>query len=442
MNQLQASNQLPVSAPALPEKPPYMNFNAGELTCKTDIEGLAFDFNYGARIKVPAGSWRVKIIDKDACLTLYDAPASDVLVTSTKKFFINFRLEVYRDNKLMLSHDYNAARKKVLIKFPVGTLGDIIAWFPYAQEFKYKHGCEVYCAMAPEIAELFKPAYPDLHFIGPEERPGEIYASYYMGIFFPCDDRIHQPVDWRVVGLQRTIPYLLGLKPEEVRPQIVPPDTTRIIPEPYVCIAAQATTQAKYWNNPTGWLNTIKHLKEKGYRVLCIDKEICHGSGSRWNTIPYGAEDFTGALPLTQRASLLYHADFFVGLSSGLSWLAWGIGKPVVLISGFSLPNMEFYTPYRVINYHTCNGCFSDSSLEFVHHDFAWCPRHQNTDRQFECTRLITSGQVNAMIDRLMVDYQLTPQLRRSSNYGKQQEKKQAHRPADPFHSDGGRKRV
>lgn len=442
MNQLQASNQLPVSAPALPEKPPYMNFNAGELTCKTDIEGLAFDFNYGARIKVPAGSWRVKIIDKDACLTLYDAPASDVLVTSTKKFFINFRLEVYRDNKLMLSHDYNAARKKVLIKFPVGTLGDIIAWFPYAQEFKYKHGCEVYCAMAPEIAELFKPAYPDLHFIGPEERPGEIYASYYMGIFFPCDDRIHQPVDWRVVGLQRTIPYLLGLKPEEVRPQIVPPDTTRLIPEPYVCIAAQATTQAKYWNNPTGWLNTIKHLKEKGYRVLCIDKEICHGSGSRWNTIPYGAEDFTGPLPLTQRASLLHHADFFVGLSSGLSWLAWGIGKPVVLISGFSLPNMEFYTPYRVINYHTCNGCFSDSSLEFVHHDFAWCPRHQNTDRQFECTRLITSGQVNAMIDRLMVDYQLTPQLRRSSNYGKQQEKKQAHHPADPFHSDGGRKRV
>lgn len=414
MNQLQASNQLPVSTPDLPEKPPYMNFTAGELTCKTDIEGLAFDFNYGARIKVPAGNWRVKIIDKDACLTLYDAPASDVLVTSTKKFFINFRLEVYLDNKLILSHDYNAARKKVLIKFPVGTLGDIIAWFPYAQEFQYKHGCEVYCAMAPEIAELFKPAYPDLHFIGPEERPGEIYASYYMGIFFPCDDRIHQPVDWRIVGLQRTIPYLLGLKPEEVRPQIVPPDTTRLIPEPYVCIAAQATTQAKYWNNPTGWLNTIKHLKEKGYRVLCIDKEICHGSGSRWNTIPYGAEDFTGALPLTQRASLLYHADFFVGLSSGLSWLAWGIGKPVVLISGFSLPNMEFYTPYRVINYHTCNGCFSDSSLEFVHHDFAWCPRHQNTDKQFECTRLITSGQVNAMIDRLMVDYQLSPQLRRS----------------------------
>ncbi|HBS58415.1 MAG TPA: autotransporter strand-loop-strand O-heptosyltransferase, partial [Firmicutes bacterium] len=179
----------------------------------------------------------------------------------------------------------------------------------------------------------------------------------------------------------------------------------RIIAEPYVCIATQATTQSKYWNNGTGWLNTIKHLKAKGYRVLCIDKENCHGSGSRWNTIPYGAEDFTGALPLQERVDLLFYADFFVGLSSGLSWLAWAVGKPVVMISGFSLPLTEFYTPYRVINYHVCNGCFSDSSIEFEHHDFAWCPRHKNTDRQFECTRFISAEKVCAVIDRLMTDH-------------------------------------
>lgn len=407
---IQTSSQIqrdPVVLP--PEKKPYMVFYAGEPTCKTDIAGLAFDFNYGARVRVPAGNWRVKLIDRDACITLYDAKASDALVTSTKKYYVNFRLEIYLDDKLILRHDYDASRKKVLIKFPVGTLGDVIAWFPYAQVFQYKHDCEVYCAMAHDLAELFRPAYPDLHFIGPEERPDDLYASYYMGIFFPCDDRVHQPVDWRVVGLQRTIPYLLGLPIEEIRPNIVPVNLERTVEEPYVCIAAQATSQAKYWNNPTGWLNTIKHLKDKGYRVLCIDKEICNGGGSRWNTIPYGAEDFTGNLPLTERASLIYHADFFVGLSSGLSWLAWGVGKPVVMISGFSLPNMEFANPYRVISFHTCNGCFSDSSAEFVHSDFAWCPRHKNTDRQFECTRLITADHVNSVIDRLMADYQFNP---------------------------------
>ena len=46
--------------------------------------------------------------------------------------------------------------------------------------------------------------------------------------------------------------------------------------------------------------------------------------GSRFNIIPYGAEDFTGRRPLQERIDLLYHADFFIGLSSGLSWVANG----------------------------------------------------------------------------------------------------------------------
>ncbi|MBP2655193.1 MAG: tibC [Firmicutes bacterium] len=358
---------------------------------------------------MPEGNWRVKIIDRDSAIMLYDAAASNVVVTSTKKYYVNFRIEVYKDDKLFLEHNLDLKGKKVLIKYPVGTLGDIIAWFPYARAFKARHGCEVYCAMAPELAELFKESYPELIFIGPDERPEELYASYYMGIFFPCDDRNHQPVDWRIVGLQKTIPYILGLKVEEIRPVITPQNTERLIKEPYVCIAAQATSQAKYWTNPNGWLRTVEYLKAKGYRVLCIDKEMYHGCGSHWNFIPYGAENFTGAIPLRERVNLLYHADFFVGLASGLSWLAWAVGKPVALVSGFSLPVTEFYTPYRVINYHVCNGCWTDSSIEFEHKDFTWCPRHKNTDRQFECTRFITAEQVNAAIDRLMADHNLNP---------------------------------
>jgi len=390
-------------------KKPYFVIDPGPITCKTDIAGLEFDFNYGVRVKVPEGDWRVRITDRDAGVTLYDAKASDVIVTSTKKYYVNFGLEIYLADKLIFNHDFSPARKKILIKFPTGTLGDVIAWFPYAQVFKHRHDCEVYVAMAENLAKLFAPAYPELVFVGPDERPDNLYATYYMGIFFPCNDRVHQPVDWRSVGLQKTIAYILGLSPDEVRPIIAPQNLERTIEEPYVCIASQSTTQAKYWNNPAGWLNTIKHLKEKGYRVLCIDQKVCHGAGSRWNTIPYGAEDFTGDLPLQERVDLLFHADFFVGLSSGLSWLAWAVGKPVVLISGFSLPTMEFYTPYRLINYHVCNSCFSDSAIEFIHDDFEWCPRHKHTDRQYECSRFITPENVNNVIDRLMKDYSLNP---------------------------------
>ena len=35
----------------------------------------------------------------------------------------------------MLAHDYDAAGREVLIQFPIGTLGDILGWFPYAVRF-------------------------------------------------------------------------------------------------------------------------------------------------------------------------------------------------------------------------------------------------------------------------------------------------------------------
>ncbi|MDU2063639.1 MAG: autotransporter strand-loop-strand O-heptosyltransferase [Sporomusaceae bacterium] len=386
----------------------YMTFYNGPLTCKTDIEGLEFDFNHGARIKVPPGNWRVKIIDRDAELTLYDDKVDNSMVTSTKKYYVNFRLEIYRDDRLVLEHNFNPAKRKVLLQYPRRSIiGDTLAAFAYGQVFQYLHHCQVYCAMDRKLAALLQPTYPDIHFIDVDERPNGIYATYYIGYFFPCNERIYHPVDWRVVGLQQAIAAILGLNVAPVRTEIAPTATKRLIAEPYVCIAAQATSQAKYWNNPTGWLETIAYLKARGYRVICIGKENSHGVGNRWNTIPYGAEDFTGDRPLSERVNLLYYADFFVGLSSGLSWLAWSVGKPVVMISGFTLPINEFYTPYRVINYHVCNSCFNDSKIEFSNQAFDWCPRWKETPRQFECTRLITSQQVIRAIEKLRRDYGL-----------------------------------
>ena len=117
--------------------------------------------------------------------------------------------------------------------------------------------------------------------------------------------------------------------------------------------------------------------------------------------MPEGAEDETGDKPLLERARLLKHADFFIGLSSGLSWLAWAVGTPVVMISGFTHPTNEFFTPYRIINYHTCNSCWNDPLEKFDRHDFLSCPRHKDTPRQFECTRLITAEQVKAVLRRI-----------------------------------------
>ncbi len=138
------------------------------------------------------------------------------------------------------------------------------------------------------------------------------------------------------------------------------PDESRPIPEPYVCIAVQSSTQSKSWNNPHGWRDVVRFLKALGFRVVCIDQRPVHGSGLVWTHIPHGVDDQTGDRPLTERARWLRHAEFFVGLSSGLSWLAWAAGTPVVLISGFTDAFNEFTTPYRVINRDVCNSCWND----------------------------------------------------------------------------------
>ena len=55
-----------------------------------------------------------------------------------------------------------------------------------------------------------------------------------------------------------------------------------------------------------------------------------------------------------------------------------------------------------MINWHACNSCWNDPKEGFQHNDFMWCPRHQNTPRHFECTRLITAAHVNAQVDRAL----------------------------------------
>jgi autotransporter strand-loop-strand O-heptosyltransferase len=256
--------------------------------------------------------------------------------------------------------------------------------------------------MGDDLIGIFRDAYPDLTFLTHQEvDTARYYATYSIGLFFDDKELHSQPRDFRRVGLHRTAGFILGVDPTETRPRLALADQTRPIAEPYVCIAVQSTTQSKYWNNPEGWNTIVAFLKGAGYRVVCIDRNASYGRGSVWNHIPPGAEDDTGDKPLAERIRTLQHAAFFVGLSSGLSWLAWAAGIPVVMISGFTHPINEFFTPYRVINFNACNSCWNDPKLRFDHYDFLYCPRHKGTPRQFECSRLITADQVKAAIRRI-----------------------------------------
>ncbi len=371
------------------------------------LGGIRFDFNLGARVTLPHGfGWKIRLTDLDTGNMLFESTTGGALVSSSKRYYVRFGIEVWRDGVPFFSHDHDCSGQDVLIQFPVGTLGDVLAWFPYADRFARLHGCHLTCAMSELISPMLESAYPHIRFvthdvIREQNLAESFYATYSMGLFFDDAANNWQPSDFRHVGLHRTAGYILGVDPAETTPSIILPDEGRPIAEPYVVIAAQSSSQAKYWNNPTGWRDVIAMLKGAGYRVVCIDQKAVHGTGLVWNHLPHGAEDETGDRPLAERARWLRHASAFVGLSSGLSWLAQAVGVPVVLISGFTHPTNEFATPYRVINYHACNSCWNDPRVRFDHQNFLWCPRHAGTPRQFECTRLITSAQVIAALKKV-----------------------------------------
>jgi autotransporter strand-loop-strand O-heptosyltransferase len=384
------------------EKRPYPP--PASLPTQSGPLGICFDFNLGARVVIPDGKpWRVRLRDLDTGNILFESSPGASFINSSKRYYLRISIEILGTDGPVFRHDYNASNESVLIQFPVGTLGDTIGWFPYAVKFQEMHGCQLTCAMSGLLIPLFKDAYPHIKFVTHEEvKPEIFYATYCIGLFFDDEQRFWQPCDFRLVGLHRTAGYILGVDPEEVPPKLGIADDGPPIAEPYICIAAQSTTQSKYWNNPHGWRELVEFLKARGYRVFCIDQKPAHGHGIVWNHIPYGAEDLTGDRPLAERVRWLRHAKAFGGLSSGLSWLAWATGVPTVMISGFTHPTNEFNTPYRVINYHACNSCWNDVRVRFDHKDFLWCPRHANTPRQFECTRLITANQVITLLEKIV----------------------------------------
>lgn len=214
--------------------------------------------------------------------------------------------------------------------------------------------------ISEKYASILRVGYPEIHFVPedvkqsafvPEDGQG-VYATYYIGLFAPWDDRNLQVTDWRIVGLQAHAAYILGVDAVESRPRLLssknrPPEKGK-----YVCIATQATAQCKYWNNASGWMDVIAWLNKKGYRVLCIDRDRTTVNGIYGNHIPYGVEDYTGDLPLQQ--------------------------------------------------FHTCHGCGNDMRHEHKYDDFGACPHHRGTDREFECTRFITAEYVERIVEKAL----------------------------------------
>ena len=187
------------------------------------------------------------------------------------------------------------------------------------------------------------------------------------------------------IPLQKIASNVLGIDFKEIRPNINVNNESRPIEKKYICISEFASANGlKVWNNKIGWQTLVDNLVNMGYEVVSISKEK---SNLKNITKRNGNYD------LYDRCWYLKHSEFYIGMPSGLSWLAWAVGKKVVMIGGFSEDWFEFNeNNIRVKNYNSCTGCFNsiEHSDKLCCYHESFCPENKN----FECSRKISPKMV------------------------------------------------
>jgi autotransporter strand-loop-strand O-heptosyltransferase len=274
--------------------------------------------------------------------------------------------------------------KRVFISFESKALGDTLAWMPYCREFAKHYECKVIVSTFKNF--MFEKTYPDLEFVDRGEIVKDLAAMIEIGWYW---DKEKEPVNPILIPLQQSATNILKLPYQEIQPDIDFTPAERPVPEKYVCISMYSTSQCKLWYY---WQDVIDFLNEKGYKVFEISKES--------DMMYQKTSDLNGIIEMKDKSfentmNYLSHCDFYIGLSSGLSWLAWGLRKRVYMISNFTNKEHEFnINTIRITDENICNGCWHDEKFRFDKSNWMWCPRHEDTPRHFECHKKITAETV------------------------------------------------
>lgn len=406
-----------------------------ELYMKHPSGDFEYDFANGFRIHFLTEdiAYHLCVSDKNGnvIFTRVILPEKDTIYAYSKVYYIDYAVSVARyeycvpENPPFAILKYNPDNKPINIfisyNFKRSGLGDSIAWLNSCLYFAEKYPkAKINVVLNDNSLEYFFNNYTNLkdyknitliNYIDALETPA--YANYFIAYFnlATLNDSKERYNYYKVSncfdGLLKAGLDILGI--DEIdgykeKPKLKIINIERKKPKkPYVCIASSASSFYKRWLNKDGWVKVIDYLKSIGYDVYDIDKFNMEQYNSLIIAgIPPNAIDDTGNIPIHKRVERIINADFFIGLGSGLSWVAWLCDIPIVLISGFSKPKSEFYTPYRVINYNVCNGCWNE-----LNHDWkanSCCPIYGNNlnhEKFLICSFAIRSESVIKTINKI-----------------------------------------
>lgn len=290
--------------------------------------------------------------------------------------------------------------KIVYVHLLSNSMGDTIASTPYVLEYAKKHNVKVYFGIYDPYIFLLKDSYKDIEFIGRNH-------------FIEYDEKID--LDYVFFkSVQAGYAEQLGFdNPKYIRPIISITELPRPIKNKYISMGVHSTCQLKYWNHPNGlrsqgdalnWNELSGILRKRGYTPVTVEKDEMYGTPPFFNGVPSKSNKQIGKT-LQEAVNIIRHSEFYIGLSSGMSWVAHALGKKVVMISNFTEDWNEFDLSLddyiRVTNKSVCHGCWNKINLEhsFDKNDWYWCPSHKGTERQFECHKSITVDDVMKKIE-------------------------------------------
>tara|TARA_R110000744_G_scaffold158687_1_gene274681 strand:+ start:150 stop:2192 length:2043 start_codon:yes stop_codon:yes gene_type:complete len=293
---------------------------------------------------------------------------------------------------------YNRKDNNVLVKIYSNSLGDTIAAIPYIDKYRRDNNVNVSVKINPRFKILFENSYPNLNYVNHEKGFDKII-----------------PVNYNFYSrLQEGFALDLGYQDAKwIKPVINVKPKKRPFKNKYVVINIHSTMQMKYWNHPDGqkvrgespyWNELCHMLRKNGLIPVVVEKDEMFGSPPFYNGLPKKAVKKWG-VSLEDTINYIQHAEFFIGLSSGLGWLAHGLGTKVAMIANFTNEDHEIDLSEdsykRIVNKSVCNGCFNNPKHavgEFIKdnskQDWDHCPEHKDTNREYECHTSITPIQV------------------------------------------------
>lgn len=324
--------------------------------------------------------FKVQYFDGDK-LVYENTIGSNSWVKLNREYYTKWESKVFMNDELIHHNILDLEGKRVYIALSSKSLGDTIAWAAYAEEFQKKHKCKV--ILSTFLNKIL--FMPEIEFVEPGTVVPNIYAQYNIGWFY---DSNKEPVLPNTIKLQEAATKILGLEFKEIKPTLIYPYKKVIHDAKYVTIATNSTSGCKFWTKE-GWQGVINYLHDKGYKVINVSLE----------ENPFDNCEQIINHNISDTMALIDHSEFFIGLGSGVSWLAWALGKQVVMINNFAEEDHEFEC-IRVTNKSVCHGCWNNPNFKFNAGDWSWCPIWKNTPRHFECQKSISADDV---IDRLVL---------------------------------------